>query len=634
MLHRTRALLPRCLADRLLLLALLLGAASLPWAAAAPARWPLLVGGSIVVAIGLVACWRRDAVSLPVVLVGAVVLRLAYLPLEPVLSDDIYRYLWDARILLDAGINPYAHPPDADLLRPWRDEWLYPALNSASYHSVYPPLSQAAFALAYGLGGGATWTSYYLLKGLFVVAELGGVWALRRHVEARHLMLYAWHPLALLEIAGQGHTEALAVGGVGVAVAAARRQRWHVAAVGIAGAGLAKLYPWIAAPWLLRRAGWRVLLTGSAVVAGGSIWFWYPTLLRDVGQSLRLYVQLFEFNAGPYLAAKEIMRLLTGADWSKTLGPIFGAATVLGLAGLLWWDARQRLALEGFLVGSFGIYLALATTVHPWYLLVVGVVAVLHPLSRWPWMWLATCSVGTYLFYIDGPYTVWVVVGWGGALVFFVLGLIREGRLASVRARQKARVFDPALQALPTVADDHPATVLDIGCGEGAFGTYLHRTHGFDVTLTDLHAGGFRPTSPLPFRACTTRHLPFADNAFDASALTFVLHHAASPETVMREALRVSRRRVLVLESVAYHPLQRRLLGRVDAAVNALRSGGQMAPPDPETYRSTADWVTWMEAQGGRVVSAHTIAGWLHPWAVLVVAPTQRESAASSTASG
>ncbi|PEN09530.1 hypothetical protein CRI93_02020 [Longimonas halophila] len=619
--------------DRMLLAGVLGGAAVLPWLAAAPARWPFLVAGSLLVAAGLVWCARRNCVSMSLVLGGAVVLRLAYLPLEPVLSDDIYRYLWDARVFLDAGLNPYAHPPDADVLRPWRDEWLYPALNSASYHSVYPPLSQLTFALAYVLGGGATWTSYYVLKGLLVAAELGGLWALRRHVEARHLMLYAWHPLALLEIAGQGHTEALAVGGIAVAVAAIQQQRWHVAAVGLAGAGLAKLYPWIGAAWLIRRAGLRVIVTGTAVIIAFGAWFWYPALLADIGQSLRLYVQLFEFNAGPYLAAKELLRALTGADWSKTLGPLFGTATVLGLLAVIWWDVKQHLSFRVFVLSTVGIYLALATTVHPWYLVVIGVVAVLHPASRWAWMWMASFSIGTYLFYIDGPYWVWVILGWGGAAVLLLLGLMRHATLTGWRAQQKARVFDAPLRALPTHANDDPPTVLDIGCGEGAMGEHIAHTYEWDVTLTDLNAGVPR-SAALPFRPCTPTTLPFDDNTFDAALLVFVLHHADDPEAVMQEALRVSRHRVFVLESVAYHPVQRRLLGWTDAAVNAIRSGGGMASPHPEAYRPTAEWATWMQEQGARVVEMRTVDGWLHPWAVLVVEPTQRASASSSTASG
>ncbi|MES3629491.1 MAG: hypothetical protein PPP56_04935 [Longimonas sp.] len=331
----------------------LLGAAVLPWTAANPAYWSLMVAGSMVVSASLVLLWRADAVSMPLVLGGALVLRLFYLPLEPVLSDDIYRYLWDARLLVEGGINPYAHPPEADVLRSWRDDWLYPALNSQAYHSIYPPFSQAVFAASY-LIGGEGWTSYYMMKVMLVAAELSGVWALGRYVDARDLMLYAWHPLALLEVAGQGHTEALAVGGVGMALWAVWTQRKYLAAVAIALAGLAKLYPWVAFAWLFRRYGFRPVLVGGAVIAISFVPFWYSTLLADIGQSLRLYVQLFEFNAGPYYGVKEVLEILTGQDWSKVIGPVFGGLTLLALAAWIVRDWLKPVSFATFIAGALG----------------------------------------------------------------------------------------------------------------------------------------------------------------------------------------------------------------------------------------------------------------------------------------
>ena len=604
---------------------------AIPWFAADPTRWGGMIVLSIIATAGLAWCWRKNQLTMPIVLGGAVLLRLAYLPLEPVLSDDVYRYLWDARIWLEAGANPYAHPPDTESLRAWRENWLYPNLNSHEYHSVYPPLSQFFFAIAYAIGG-ASATSYYVLKGLFVAVELGGLWALRHHVAPRHLMLYAWHPLALIEVAGQGHTEALAVGAVGVAFWAAWTHRAHLSAATIAFAGLAKLYPWIALAWILRRFGWKPLLTALAIIGLAFAPFWYPALLTDVSQSLRLYVQLFEFNAGPYYAVKESLYALTGSDWSKIIGPVFGTLTLLGLAAWTLRDWWRPVSLPVFLAGGLAIYLGLATTVHPWYWLVIGLAAVLHPVSRWAWVWIATFSLGTYLFYIDGPYWIWVALGWGGALVLLGIGWIQQGGLAVPRARQKARCFADPLRRL---ARTENPTLLDIGCAEGALGAHIQRKYGIQVTLTDL-SDARHADIDLPFQRCTSHRLPFDDNAFDAALLTFVLHHADDPERTLREALRVSRSRVLILESVAYHPLQRRLLGWADALVNALRSGGSMSAPHPEVYRSTTDWAEWINAHGGTVMSASTVDGILHPWAVLVVEPAsiQRESAASDTSSG
>ena len=92
------------------------------------------------------AVCRHGAIWL--VLGVAVAMRLLTLTAPPVLSSDLYRYVWDGRVQL-AGINPYRYLPAADELAFLRDEAVYPHINRAEYaHTVYPPAAQAIFALA------------------------------------------------------------------------------------------------------------------------------------------------------------------------------------------------------------------------------------------------------------------------------------------------------------------------------------------------------------------------------------------------------------------------------------------------------------------------------------------------------
>ena len=76
-------------------------------------------------------------------------MRLLTLTAPPILSSDMYRYVWDGRVQL-AGINPYRYVPAADPeLAFLRDAAVYPHINRAEYaHTVYPPAAQAIFALA------------------------------------------------------------------------------------------------------------------------------------------------------------------------------------------------------------------------------------------------------------------------------------------------------------------------------------------------------------------------------------------------------------------------------------------------------------------------------------------------------
>jgi alpha-1,6-mannosyltransferase len=60
---------------------------------------------------------RRGACVLAVLIVGATLIRLAFVFQAPTLSGDVYRYIWDGRVI-DAGFNPYLHVPADPALTP------------------------------------------------------------------------------------------------------------------------------------------------------------------------------------------------------------------------------------------------------------------------------------------------------------------------------------------------------------------------------------------------------------------------------------------------------------------------------------------------------------------------------------
>jgi alpha-1,6-mannosyltransferase len=376
--------------------------------------WSFLVGACFVAGGGLVVLWWRDVLSTTEVLWGAILLRLAFLPLLPELTDDPFRYVWDGWLQLE-GINPYRFVPSDPALERFQDAEMYEKLNSQEYYSIYPPLLQLFFCFGALFYDGGWILPYYVLKTAFVVVELVGVAILARLTSPRNLLLYAWNPLVLIETAGQGHTEALLVPLLFAALWAVRRQRGGLASVAIAGAGLVKLYPFALGPFLLRRFGWRAVWPGALVVVGLSIPYAAPYAIPHIKESADLFAQLFEFNAGPYYALKHTLWKWTGADWSKTIGPWFRRLFLVSLPVLYVLDAWRDWSFRRACLLLLGTFLVLSTTVHPWYLLPVVGLGVMGPRPSWHWMWLGLCSVGTYLFYVDGLYWTWIWLGWGGA---------------------------------------------------------------------------------------------------------------------------------------------------------------------------------------------------------------------------
>ena len=576
------------------------------------------------VLVGLL--WREDAYTARQVLAVAFALRLLLVWLPPTISDDAYRYVWDG-LLQARGTNPFVYAPDDPVLADVQGEPLFDLLNSAAFYSVYPPLSQVFFWIG-GLFYEGDWrVSFYVIKALFVLVEGVGLLLLARMTSARMLLLYAWHPLVLVEGAGQAHTEAVLVTLLILTVWLARRGRGGWASVALAGAGLVKLYPFFLFPFLWRRFGWRAVWPG--VLAAGAITLPYLDLSvpGKLAQSLDLYVRYFEFNAGFYYLLKEIGRLFTGHDISKTLGPFLRAVFFVSLP--LWYalDWKRAWPLRRAFVVTTGAYLFLTTTVHPWYFLGVLPLVTLARRPSWHWYALGALAMGTYLRYTagGGPYWFFVIAGWSA---WAVLGAIRyaDSALQQVqrwRARQKLRAIAGFFPAPPKDGPRRARAaclrVLDLGAGEGYVGEHVAQELGADVQLADVL--DLNRTS-LPHVRYDGQTLPFEDDAFDVTLLYFVLHHTQDPERVLAEALRVTRQRVIVAESVYAGVWDRRLLAFLDQWANRLRSSGEMEAQEAHLHFKThAAWQQVFREAGAEVVKEKRRGRWVHKQALFALAP-------------
>ncbi len=103
------------------------------------------------------------------------------------------------------------------------------------------------------------------------------------------------------------------------------------------------------------------------------------------------------------------------------------------------------------------------------------------------------------------------------------------------------------------------ARVLDLGCGNGVdaewFAERASETVGIDLAANERWRQIGRPG--LSFGVGNAQALEFTDRCFDLVFLKDVLHHAQSPERVLREALRVCKPggMVYVVEGNRFNPL-------------------------------------------------------------------------------
>jgi hypothetical protein len=175
---------------------------------------------------------------------------LALVLAPPILSDDLYRYLWDARVL-SSGRDPYALAPDDPALAPLRDV-LHARVNHPDIPTIYPPLAQLVFASADAIAH-----SPWSIKLLALVAHLATtpiVAQLSGPRGAALAPLHALNPLAIEEAALHGHVDAFAALALALSVLALARSMPVRAALFLAMASGLKLVGLPLVPLMLPRA--------------------------------------------------------------------------------------------------------------------------------------------------------------------------------------------------------------------------------------------------------------------------------------------------------------------------------------------------------------------------------------------
>jgi alpha-1,6-mannosyltransferase len=311
-------------------------------------------------AIYLLAAWIvvRSRPSNSIVLIAvafAVVFRLSILFAPPYLSDDIYRYVWDGRVQA-AGINPYRYIPAAPELVHLRDDVIYPKINRREWaHTIYPPSAQAVFFLTTRISESVVW-----MKATMLIFELVTIWAVARLLTLlgrprQLLLLYAWHPLVVWEFAGSGHVDAIAISFIALAFLAWQKKSNLGAGVMLACATLAKLFPVVLLPAMLKRGRWRIAFVFAATIIAGYLAY-LSVGPRAVFGSMPGYTKEMGLLTGQPFYALSLVHKLFGVELS---GIVYMIATVIVMGALALWVLLKG----GEDTLKHGMILATATTV-------------------------------------------------------------------------------------------------------------------------------------------------------------------------------------------------------------------------------------------------------------------------------
>lgn len=345
---------------------------------------------------------------LSIILFFAVAFRLLMIPMDPVvLSKDVYRFIWDGRVQRH-GINPYRYPPADDALKTLRDEQIYPNINRKASPTVYPAGAQIFFRMAYALVGDSV-HGFKALMVFFDILTLLALIALLRvyGYEANRLIVYAWNPLAIWEIAYSGHLEGITVFLMVAAFLAYALRRRIPAVVILTLASAIKLYPAILLAAMVNR-GQIIKSMLAFSLTFGLLYLPYLSAGRKLSGFLPVYLKspYESFNLGlKYL----IMRLFPGLNY-YVLSQVFMLA--LAAAGLfVFFKIKQndQVLRYAFILTGL-LMLLMPAALHPWYVILVIPFLAFYPSPAWL-LFTGTVTL-SYLKYVtaQGIMPTWVLL--------------------------------------------------------------------------------------------------------------------------------------------------------------------------------------------------------------------------------
>ncbi len=337
----------------------------------------------------------------------ALIWRVAFLTAAPLVSDDVYRYIWDGRVQ-QIGVSPYAIAP-ADptgvVLHTEATRRIDP--TSAVLPSIYPPLAQRFFLLVTLLDDSvAAMTLAILLCDLLIVALLWR-WFTEAGRSRWWVLAYAWHPLVALEGAGGAHIDLL---GTLLLVASAYALAWRrtlLSAVALAGAIAVKFLPVVLLPIF-----WRRIRRFDAAAGAAAIVLLYLPFISTSGDwlpvgSLGTYIAQWRFNGPPF----RWIEAGIGAAGASALA--FGA----GIAVAAHMRRTRPIHDPAAWAWPLAAAISLMPAIYPWYLVWL-VPFLVRPAASPPVIW----PLGVWTLASMATYVVWTpfLAGHGWALPAWV----------------------------------------------------------------------------------------------------------------------------------------------------------------------------------------------------------------------
>ena len=332
------------------------------------------------------------------------------------LEDDFYRYLLDGCVFISSG-SPYGIAPESlfhanSLSKECHD--LLTRVNYPDFPTIYAPILQYVFALAHIIAP----ANIQPLQFILVLFDLGVILLLCRVTCAKNVLLYAWSPLLIKEIAFTAHPDIIGVFFLLAALSARHHQKTVWATTLITLACASKIIAVLALPYFLYKQPFRHWLLVAALL----IALYLPFVLQgdtDIAV-IGVFAQYWQFNATVFQLFKNF------------LPDLIARGACLGIF-ITWWGYyfyRYQLAVSyrGEQMPRFdwifGIFFLLSPVANPWYMIWLLPFAAIRP-SCWAWVLPLAISL-TYvngINMLESNLNAYEIANWAYALEIIIIAV-------------------------------------------------------------------------------------------------------------------------------------------------------------------------------------------------------------------
>ncbi|MHA1967678.1 MAG: glycosyltransferase 87 family protein [Candidatus Hodarchaeales archaeon] len=320
-----------------------------------------------------------------IIVVFAVFYQIILLLTNVTLSDDLFRFYYEAKAIVN-GINPYYTSIDSFPIA-LRDQF-FDNVNNPDVTSPYPPFALLIFTALYLVLKDPL--IYRLIFSMSFITSIIVIYRIIPIKDRWKLIIYAWNPLLHLETANGSHFDPLVVLIVLLAIWALKSDKPVLAGFLFLLAFLTKFYPILLLSAFYKQLGKR----GLIVFFIGFSAYVSLILLNLIGiQGLLTYVDEWYFNASMFWLLFELTK-------DFILSKIIVGGVFLSILFIVTLKSQNDLNTSyrhAFII--IGSLLLLQPVFHPWYIFWLFPFLLLEEKMKLSWIILSGTLIFSYHVY-------------------------------------------------------------------------------------------------------------------------------------------------------------------------------------------------------------------------------------------